>query len=222
MGPLASAEFLKTIYENNTGSREQQSPLVVMYSDPTFPDRSESFLAGSFDPLVMRLTELLQRLCDLGATRIVICCFTIHYLIPRLPSPLRERVWSLLDVALAGTVESRNQSLLVCSNGSRRMKLFESHDLWEFAKELIVLPDEADQLLIHDLIYQIKGNHDAGVLIDQFKSILSKYHVNSFVSGCTEIHLLAKKLVAPGTRDNGVRCIDPLTIIAKQLSKESQ
>jgi len=216
LGPLASAEFLKTIYENHIGALEQQSPIVAMYSDPTFPDRSESFQAGSFDPLLARLTDALQRLCDLGATKIVICCFTIHHLVPRLPDHLREKIWSLVEVALATAIERRERQLLVCSNGSRDMKLFENHNLWESAKEFVISPDEKDQHLIHKLIYEIKSNHDIGELIGPFKSILSNYRINSFVSGCTEIHLLAKRLA----RDSGLSCIDPLTIIARRLAKE--
>lgn len=42
MGPLASAEFLKTIYECSVAGGEQRSPSVIMYSDPTFPDRTEA------------------------------------------------------------------------------------------------------------------------------------------------------------------------------------
>jgi aspartate racemase len=218
MGPLASAEFLRTIYERCEGGCEQQSPLVAMYSDPTFPDRTDSFLAGSFDLLLEQLTDSLQRLCDLGATRIVICCFTIHFLVPRLPRHLRDKVWSLIDVALAGVIERRERQLLICTNGSRSMKLFESHILWKAAKDFIGWPDESDQDYIHRLIYEIKSNRDVGELVGPFKSMLSKYHVNSFVAGCTEIHLLAKRLVSTGQGGNGVSCIDPLTIIAGQLA----
>ena len=42
MGPLASAEFLKTIYEYGTRDLEQRSPACILYSDPTFPDRTSS------------------------------------------------------------------------------------------------------------------------------------------------------------------------------------
>jgi aspartate racemase len=217
LGPLASAEFLKTVYENYAGALEQQLPLVAMYSDPTFPDRSESFRAGSFDPLLARLADVLQRLCDLGSTRIVICCFTIHHLMPGLPGHLREKVWSLIEVALAAAIERRERQLLVCSNGSRDMKVFESHGLWGAAKEFVVFPDERDQQLIHKMIYEIKSNHDVGELVGPFKSILANYSTDSFISGCTEIHLLAKRLAV----DGGVRCIDPLTIIAKRLMPRS-
>jgi len=219
MGPLASAEFLKTIYEYNAGDREQESPPVVMYSDPTFPDRTESFLVGALDELLVRLTDSLERLCDLGASRLVICCFTMHYLVPRLPDHLRKKIWSLIEVALTDVVERRKKHLLICTSGSRRMGLFENHGLWNTAKEFIVLPEERDQGQIHKMIYQVKSNYDVGELAGQLLSLLSKYGVDSFVAGCTEIHLLAKCLAASDTRGGGVSCIDPLIIIAKRLGK---
>ena len=46
MGPLASAEFVKTIYEHSLGEREQASPTVLMHSDPTFPDRTQLLPCG--------------------------------------------------------------------------------------------------------------------------------------------------------------------------------
>ena len=46
MGPLASAEFLKTIYEYGTRDLEQRSPACILYSDPTFPDRTQTIVNG--------------------------------------------------------------------------------------------------------------------------------------------------------------------------------
>ena len=44
MGPLASAEFLKTIYEFNFSRTEKDAPAFVLYSDPSVPDRTEAIL----------------------------------------------------------------------------------------------------------------------------------------------------------------------------------
>ena len=85
MGPLASAEFLKTIYEYSLDQREQDSPVVLVYSDPTFPDRTDAFLAGQDEALLSQLNRAVDRLRSWDASKIVICCMTIHYLVPRLP-----------------------------------------------------------------------------------------------------------------------------------------
>src|SRR5690348_3990253 len=117
VGPLASAEFLRTIYEFGIRQREQDSPRVIMYSDPSFPDRTESLLSGETEQLLARLTAALQRLCDAGASRIIVCCVTLHYLLPQLPGHLRGRVISLIDVALGAVAEMQGRQLLFCSTG---------------------------------------------------------------------------------------------------------
>lgn len=96
MGPLASAEFVKTIYEQSVGEQEQHSPAVLLHSDPSFPDRTQSLLAGEWEPSLHKLIETLNELHKLGASRIVICCLTIHYLLPKLPRELKSRIISLL------------------------------------------------------------------------------------------------------------------------------
>ena len=47
LGPLVSAEFLKAIYEHTSWTREQDAPRVLLYSDPTFVDRTTALLSGA-------------------------------------------------------------------------------------------------------------------------------------------------------------------------------
>ena len=220
MGPLASAEFLKTIYEQSLHDLEQEAPAVMLYSDPTFPDRTDAFLAGSYEVVLAQLIESLQRLADLGITQIVLCCMTIHFLLPQVPAPLRRRVVSLLDVIFEHIVLTRKKHLLLCSNGTRRLGLFQSHDQWERAKDYFVLPNEADQRIIHyDLIYPLKRNLDLTTVTPFVNSLLEKYGVESFVAGCSEIHLLAKHY-AGADECAGYTSLDPLTILARQWTTE--
>lgn len=217
MGPLASAEFVKTIYEYGCGEREQDLPIVLMDSDPTFPDRTQSLLAGDYELLLSRLNESLNRLREFGASRIVICCVTIHYLLPKLMPELRRSVISLLDVIFALVAKDPKQHLMVCTTGSRRLQIYEQHESWRLVKDRIIMPDETDQTLIHDAIYRIKGNNDISQMILLLESLLSKYDTDSLIAGCTEVHLLAKHLASSGS-ERGISCLDPLLAIAKDLA----
>ena len=216
LGPMASAEFLKTVYEYGIGENEQDAPVVLMYSDPTFPDRTDAFLAGEDELLLERLTGALQTLSDSGASRFVICCMTIHYLLPRLPVHLAARVVSLLDV-IFDNLEPPRRHLLICSNGTRKLELFQNHSQWERHKSEIVLPDDDDQNKIHhELIYPIKKRPDFHRLKLFLETLLQRYEVDSFIAGCSEIHLLAKHFVFNGNRTAAYGCLDPLTIIARE------
>ena len=219
IGPLASAEFLKTIYEYSQGEPEQASARVVLYSDPSFPDRTEALLAGADAVLLEKLIEALEYLRRLSVSRTVICCVTIHCLLPRLPGDLRESIWSLLDLIFRQVSLGQERHLLLCTSGTRKLELFQNHSQWNALKEQFILPDDEDQILIHELIYRIKQNHDPCRLVLTLESLLTKYKVNSFIAGCTEIHLLAKHLrtARGGRRDYG--CLDPLIIIAKEVAR---
>jgi len=219
MGPLASAEFLKTIYEYSLGQREQESPVVLLYSDPTFPDRTEAFLAGRDDLLLEQLTQAISRLRSWDASKIVICCMTIHYLVPRLSTELQACIWSMLDV-IAENIERRDKKhLLICSNGTRQCKLFENHPRWQVLRQHLIMPSDDDQIQIHqDLIYPIKTNPDLLTLFPLLELMLEKYNVDSFVAGCSEIHMLAKYFLARN-ESNGYGCIDPLAIIAQRMAE---
>jgi aspartate racemase len=221
LGPLASAEFLKTIYECSIGASEQSAPAVVMYSDPSFPDRTQAFLRGDDDIMLSRLVAVLEQLCEMGASKIVICCITMHHLLPRLPPHLRVRVRSLLDVIFEAVARSRKKHLLVCTNGTRRLELFQRHEQWQSMRKYVVLPGARDQNAIHKLIYSLKQNQNPNELMPFLESLLAKYEVSSFIAGCTEIHLLAKRLPHLSCRCDQSLCVDPLTIIGQTLGREN-
>jgi aspartate racemase len=218
MGPLASAEFVKTIYEHSIHEREQAAPALLIHSDPTFPDRTQALLAGEHELLLRKLIEILNGLREFGVSRIVICCTTIHHLLPRLPAELRARIISLLDVTLAAVAERQQRHLLISTSGTRKLRVYEQHPQWKALQDRIVLPDEKDQALIHhDLIYQIKKNRDLGELVPMLEFLLSKYGLDSFIAGCTEIHLLTKQINSSVDRAR-FSYIDPLITIAREMA----
>ena len=220
LGPLASAEFVKTIYEQSLGDREQDSPIVLMHSDPTFPDRTQALLAGECELSLRMLIDALNGLRERKASRIVICCVTIHHLLPRLPAELRSRIISLLDVIFELVAKSPKRHLLISSAGARKLRLYERHPQWQSLSHRIVMPDETDQAMIHDeIIYRIKGNRQVSGLIPRLESLLSRYDTDSFIAGCTEIHLLAKHIGSNGY-EGRFGCIDPLMAIAQDLSRK--
>ena len=219
-GPLASAEFIKTIYECSLGEREQEAPIVLLYSDPTFPDRTEALRTGNCEPTLTQLVAALEWLRDSGASQTVICCVTMHHLLKRVPVHLREQVISLIDVIIDAVARSRERHLLLCSTGTRRSEIFQSHERWHEIEDYIAWPDETDQQFIHqELIYQVKQNRNLDELLPPFVRLLEKYKTPSFVSGCTEIHLLAKRLSSSSLWSE--RIVDPLLLIATEVAREA-
>lgn len=212
MGGLASAEFVKTVYElsGEVAQREQDAPVVIMYSDPAFPDRTEAFMRGETQPILTKLIESLELLYDMGASQIVIACMTIHYVLPQVPTELRERIISLPDVIFSSVESLKKKHLVISSHGTIQLELLQRHPRWERTRNYFVFPSEAEQQQMHDLIYEVKRNHNLLEARLFIETLLGRHRVDSFVAACSEIHLLTKHL-APSV------CIDPLTIIARQV-----
>lgn len=224
MGGLASAEFVKTIYEfsGELSAPEQEAPIVLLHSDPTFPDRTEALLRGDSQLLVDRLIEALESLCVMGASQLVICCMTIHYLLPEVPVSLRERIISLADVIFSSVESLKKKHLVICSNGTVRLGLLQRHPRWRRAADYFIFPSEAEQQHMHELIYDMKLNHNLTEARLFIESMLTRHRVDSFVAGCSEIHLLAKQFAPSCREQRGYGCIDPLTIIARQVVEQTK
>ncbi len=84
-----------------------------------------------------------------------------------------------------------------------------------------MLPDEDDQKLIHQMIYNIKMNEKLEKYLPILETLQAKYQVQNFISGCTEIHLLNKYLGSTINDKQDNTFLDPLTIIAQEIGNTS-
>ncbi len=219
MGPLASAEFVRRVYHNYSfGLSEQSAPFIIQYSDPSVPDRTTSFLKKDFEPVYKRLVEILNDLDQVGANVFIICCFTIHYIVPRLPKYFNDRIISLVEVALNEVALTSDEKFLFLSTiGTRKMKILERHPQWHQVTDQIYFLSDADQNRVHQFIYEhLKVGVCPSIIADELVAIVNKYNVQGIIAGCTEIHLLTKE-------DQNVfqsfKIIDPLDLIARKLPK---
>ena len=219
MGPLASAEFVNTIYRDTARWTEQEAPTVILFSDPTVPDRTECLLNGRHEVLLQKLTGSIETLLAMGATRIVVCCLTIHPIIYQLPPVLREKVVSLVDLTLGAVLRSRSRHLLLCTTGTRKLRLFQQHLLWDETQHKVVLPDDEDQGAIHQMLYEIKNQREAIAYIPFVEELMKKYDVSSYIAGCTEMHIVAKAHEQFSGHDRRKFCIDPLTEILPMMQR---
>lgn len=214
LGPFASAEFLRTIYECNV-TAEPEMPRVIMISDPSIPDRKQSFLDKNDGDLLRSLIDAINQLHILDADKIVICCVSLHYLLPKLNAELQRNVISLIDVIIENLIVSGQRHLLLSSTVPLEAKIFEKHRQWQAVKNLMVFPTEGDQQLILQGINQYKIDTTNHPLIPVLKKLLSKYETSSFIAGCSELHLLTKQLLKEGNKPE--MFIDPLYLIASRL-----
>ncbi len=217
MGPLASAEFLGTIYRLNVVEPEQQAPDCILFSDPSFPDRTSCIQAGNTQELTDRLVASLEEMVRLGAERIVIACVTAHHVLPQIPERLRCKVISLVDLVIDELLAIRQPVLLLASSGTRAARIFETHERWPSVAGWVAFPGEADQRELHEGIYRLKVNGTLGDSQTWLSSLLAKSGREGVIFGCTELHLLHRSLAC--TVPSVAMIIDPLLIVARDLPR---
>jgi aspartate racemase len=222
MGPLASTAFLSTLYDLTLENVEQDAGRFILYSDPIVPDRTEAFLSHHDEIVLEPFVEILHSLNRLHVEKIVVCCITLHYLFPRLPADLHKPIISLIDPIFVALQKTRGHHLLLCTNATFQLNIFQNHPLWESCSDYIILPQERDQRAIHEVIYHLKAGKDVSIAATMVRELLNKYKLSSFIAGCTEFHLLSRYLVSTHNSQHPYSCIDPLTIIAHQLANEDQ
>lgn len=212
MGPVVSAEFLKTIYEYNPMPREQEQPQVVLFSLPSAPDRNHSIHTKNEGPFLSFMESQLARLAPL-CDRIMIGCCTAHYSLPSMPAALRAKVLPIMQVVDRELEKSDEPGLLIASTGAYDKRLFQ--DGCRNADRIIEL-SRGDQDIVMGLIFDVlKKGHDPALALPAVEDLLKKYGTRTFVSGCTEFHLVAK--VVDAQPDRGVRAIDAFSTIARDF-----
>lgn len=220
MGPLASAAFVRTIYGMYRGRVEQETPLVLLYSNPRIADRTATFLEGrDCGPLLRELEGGISRLLTEGAEQVVICCVTMHYLLPRVAPELRARVTSLLDTVFDELGRTSKRTLLACTAGSSKLRLFHDHPAWPQVAERIAVLDEREQHQLHEAIYAVKREHRTDALAEVLHRLAARYEVEAIIAGCTEIHLLSPESAGSNALNDRYEIVDPLSAIARRAAR---
>ncbi|MHA7630845.1 aspartate/glutamate racemase family protein [Corallococcus sp. M7] len=216
LGPLASAEFLKTIYEENPFELEQEGPACILLSYPNVPDRTQAILRGEETAVVRWLEGVMSRLRSLGAQRIVIACVTMHHFLGYVSPALRELTVSLVDMVLDEVIASGKRWLILSSQGTRTARVFERNERWREAEPHLHWTTPEEQAELHEVIYRLKKHGDATEATALCERLVRTHDVDGFIAGCTELHLVTRQLrTLP--QEERVRSIDPLFLVANRM-----
>lgn len=218
LGPLASAAFVRTIYEH-------AQPRLALWSDPNILDQTASLSSGLDDAAGDQLAVAVDKLLEAGATHIVLCCIVAHALTGALSERGRDRLVSLISVIDRELAAAGEPHLMVGTSSARAAGVFSG-----CRTDLLVYPGEADQAAIHDLIYRLKEGGTPAGAAESLAGLRRRYGVAGLIFGCTELHLLTRQLgggglrgVAPPDRHSAVHpdagnIIDPLLSIARRMA----
>lgn len=219
VGPFASARFLETIYKYQSQyvNHEQELPEIILYSDTSMLDRTTCLNYEQESYLLEHLITGLYKLLNAGAEKIIICCFTLHYLLPALPLELSKHIISLTDIALEQVTQLKKKCVLLSTKATHRLNILKSSDYWDEASEYIIFLSDEDSARMHDYIYQLKLNTGLEKTHYFISEIIKGYQVEAWIAGCTELHLLSTETRTNQDLNFNATVIDPLLILAKKI-----
>lgn len=216
MGPLATAAFYQQLIQACQSDRDQDHVPVLIWGDPTTPDRSEAFLARGEDP-TPHLRHAAQVLKDAGATVIVVPCNTAHLFIHAAIEGLDLRLISMIDETvsrLLALADAPSRVGLLATTGTIESALYQR----ALAKVGIetVIPTAQDQSEVMQAIRAVKsGDLRAGAQgLEHAAELLAEQGVDQIIAGCTEVPLALGSRVATAT------ILDPTQFVIDRIVHE--
>jgi aspartate racemase len=215
MGPAATADFYTKLVSLTRAATDQDHPKVVIWADPTVPDRTLALTENGPDPTpwLLRGATILR---SAGATMLAIPCNTAHAFLPAVSSQLGLPVVHMVDEVARHIVTAMPQVRtvgLLATSGTIGAGLYQQ---WLTPAGITVLsPDEQTQT--GDVMPAIRAVK-AGRRGDDVRQQLTRAgrHLldrgaQVVVAGCTEVPLGLPPEHAP------CPVIDPAAVLAHAL-----
>lgn len=193
MGPAATADFYSKLVMSTAANEDQDHPRVVIWADPTVPDRSQALLGSGEDPTPWLLRGA-EKLVAAGATMIAIPCNTAHAFLQPITGRIPVPVVNMIDVA-AQRVHSRFEGVsrvgLLATTGTINSRLYH-HALADFGIELVTADPLAQETVVAPAIARVKAGARDGTteeLFERASTMLTQAGAELIIAGCTEVVL---------------------------------
>lgn len=215
MGPAATVDFFNKLVQSTPASRDQEHLRVVIWSDPTVPDRTEALQGRAPDPTPW-LLDGARRLQEIGATHIAIPCNTAHAFVPSLAARIGIPIVHMIDAVarrLTRGASTVRRVGLLATTGTVESGLYQ--DWLERRGIEVVFPPPGRQAALMSAIRAIKGGRrgvtEAQVLAVVAHELVDGAGAEAIIAGCTEIPLcLTQEQVE-------VPLVDPARVLAEAM-----
>jgi aspartate racemase len=215
MGPAATVDFYLKLIQATPATIEQEHLQVLIWSDPTIPDRTEALLAKGADPTPALIAgaKLLQRS---GATILAVPCNTAHAFLaavqPEVDIPIVHMIEETAKHVRLLLPDIKRVGLL-STTGTQRAGLYQDY-LGKQDIEVLYPDAESQEELVMTSIRGIKGGksgESVRELLVQAAQDLIRNGAQVIIGGCTEIPL------GLGAADISVPFVDPATVLAETV-----
>ncbi|MEB4614460.1 aspartate/glutamate racemase family protein [Leucobacter sp. M11] len=218
MGPLATAEFYRRLVLACPAKNDQEHIPVVIWADPSVPDRSNALMGAGADP-TPALRRGAQALKRAGATSVVVPCNTAHVFLDRALDGLDLPVVSLVEATTRhiARFEVPGPVGILGTSGTVASQLYQ--DALAKLGIATIVPDTAGQELADRGIRSVKaGDARAGreALVAGMK-ILRQQGATRLIAGCTEIIAAWSGGDARDAGSPDAVLIDPVHVVIEEL-----
>ncbi|QPZ39598.1 aspartate/glutamate racemase family protein [Paramicrobacterium chengjingii] len=210
MGPAATVDFYDKLIKATPATKDQDHLRVVIWADPTVPDRTKALRSGGLDPTPW-LDRGVENLVASGAEILVVPCNTIHAYLPAVVRDKNIHFISIIDAAVqqAQQAASAGKVGLLATQATLESGVYQEA-LGERGFETVV-PSRRIQSRLMQVIYQVKAGDTGEAVRNVTASILddlAAQGVTAVIAACTEISVLVSDLTA------SIPVIDPSHALA--------
>jgi aspartate racemase len=219
MGPEATIDLFKKIIKLSSAKQDQDHLRMIIDNNPKIPDRTKAILYAGENPLP-ELIRTAQNLEKAGADFIIMPCNTAHYFYHKIQKKINIPIIHMIQE----TATYIHQSLpavkkisLFATKGTYKTGLYQT--FLDAINIETLLPTEAEQNQIMEIIYQVKaGNALRSLRKLMIKIAEAQIHkgAQGIIAGCTEIPLVLKN------GDLKIPVIDPTLILAQKAMEEAK
>ena len=193
LGPMATVYFYEMLTEHTKVTRDQDHIDMVISSRATTPDRTAFILGQSDENPLPVMVEEANRLIRAGAEVIVLPCNTAHYFYDELSRQTGVPIINIITETVSYCAAQGWQKVgILATEGTVKSGAY--HEVCRRAGIEAVVPSEAEQAVISDIIYgQIKKG--LPVDYDRFFAVADSLRAQgcqTLILGCTELSLLKK------------------------------
>jgi aspartate racemase len=212
MGPLAGIELHKLIVDATPASQDQDHLQVVLFTNPSIPDRTQSLRDDDGELFAHAAGESVAELERMNVNVIVVACMTAHSRLKQIQQRTRTPILSAMPLVHSAltTHYPQKKIALLATPGSINSKVYTENSTgvdW-------LIPDSETQQQVTDAIYKIKAGSTLAGSHKLLKAMtaLKEIGAETFILGCTELGLLFADL-----QERNYSVIDPMRLLAQQL-----
>lgn len=216
MGPAASAEFMRLLAEMAPARRDQEHPIVYLYSDAQTPDRTDAFFGRGESP-APRLRAGLDRLCEWGADLLAVPCNTAHIFIDSFRSELKRPLVHIVEATVADAVKIAPDGCWIIATGATLASGIYTKEAERIGYSFMDVDDEI-RALASQAIALVKAGElpESGKVMERIAEKLWSLREVPIVTACTELPLaysassLPKDMTVSSLISLSRACIDAL------------